>query len=471
MMNKLRSFFQNRDLRATVWYFGANLFLKAFAFLTIPIFTRLLSTEDYGYVNNYSAWVSIFTVFIGLGMNAALNSIQKKGGEDFKQFQSAVLFLSFLGFLVISGVLFAARAVFQIDLSPKLFLLALLQAYAAFVISFISQEFMLQGKYKKYAAVNVLPSLIFLPLCVWTILTVFQDQRYLGRILPNALVLAAVGAGIFLYILLRGKKLVDWQVWKRALIYCTPIIFHSISLVVLNQVDRIMITNFYGYSESGIYSFTHNIGLVPQVVSASLESVWVAWFYRSMREKAPVERINTRTKLNLNIMGYLTILFIFVSPEMVKLITVPDYWPGIYYLAPLALAPFVIFMYTFPVNKEYFEGKTVTMAWASLAAALCNIALNYIFIPRFGGVAAAYTTLASYGLLFVIHILRSHRMDRTLFPFRMYGQAVAVVVIMTAVFYLLIDFPLARWGVMLVFAIGYGLFLLKKYRAQKEKGA
>ena len=62
------------------------------------------------------------------------------------------------------------------------------------------------------------------------------------------------------------------------------------------------------------------------------------------------------------------------------------------------------------VNIEQIKRKTVGMAFASMAAALTNYVLNLLLIPRFGYIAAAYTTLAGYLLLLGVHMMLVHRM-------------------------------------------------------------
>ena len=62
------------------------------------------------------------------------------------------------------------------------------------------------------------------------------------------------------------------------------------------------------------------------------------------------------------------------------------------------------------VNIEQYEKKTKGMAVATCIAALIDIVLNYLLIPRYGYWVAAYTTMISYIVLFLIHFILVHRM-------------------------------------------------------------
>ena len=55
---------EKKILKAGTLYFIGNIFDKAVAFITVPIFTRMLSTSDYGVTTTYLSWVSILTVII-----------------------------------------------------------------------------------------------------------------------------------------------------------------------------------------------------------------------------------------------------------------------------------------------------------------------------------------------------------------------------------------------------------------------
>ena len=74
-----------------------------------------------------------------------------------------------------------------------------------------------------------------------------------------------------------------------------------------------------------------------------------------------------------------------------------------YCLVPIATSVFFFFIYTLIVDVEIYYGKNHYVAIASVCAAFLNLFLNYIFIPRFGFLAAGYTTLVSYIFTMVLH--------------------------------------------------------------------
>lgn len=61
-------------VKAGLWYTIGNIALKGCAFLTLPVFTRLLSTSDFGVYNAYIAYEQIFTAILGVGFYGTIKT-------------------------------------------------------------------------------------------------------------------------------------------------------------------------------------------------------------------------------------------------------------------------------------------------------------------------------------------------------------------------------------------------------------
>ena len=99
------------------------------------------------------------------------------------------------------------------------------------------------------------------------------------------------------------------------------------------------------------------------------------------------------------------------APEIIKILAPPQYHEGIFIFPPVMAGVFFIALYNVFGNIEFYYQKTFMIMVASVVAAITNVVLNYIFIPRYGYIAAAYTTLASYILLSVMHYFNLLRMQ------------------------------------------------------------
>ena len=74
-------------------------------------------------------------------------------------------------------------------------------------------------------------------------------------------------------------------------------------------------------------------------------------------------------------------------------------------MPPVILAMVFQFFYAFYFDTEYFYGETYVISIGTGIAAMVNIALNFVFIPRYGYIAAAYTTMIGYLIMLIYHFL------------------------------------------------------------------
>ncbi len=461
-MNKFSTVLKKFNSASMLSYFLAALFSKAVAFLTIPIFTRMLTTAEYGVVNTYTSAVAIASFVVGLSLQNAINGIIKDEKFDYKQYQSAVMTLSLLFFIVMAVFAYGFKLLFLKDISDVVFIAGIIQSYATFVIAFISIEWRLHNRYIGYTLLNVLPSFLAIIVSIWAI-SQLNSEKYLGRIVPTMLIQTIAALGCMIYIWCRGKKFFSMAMWKTALAYCLPLIMHTISLLILEQSDRIMVASISGLSEAGIYGFTHSFALAIQVVFVALDNVWASTFVTSMKNKLSTEDINKKAKSFTEIYTLFVIGFIFVSPELVKLMADKDYWSGIVYIPLFVLASYVNLLYTFPVNNEYYESQTKSMAKVSLIAAVINIVLNIVVIPFGGGAGAAFTTLLTYVFLFFVHWRNSKKLNKDLFPLVLFKNTSLLVLAAVAIYYLLFNLWIARWILIAIFTVVYVWKLYKKY--------
>lgn len=454
--NKTNASFNKKtsvEWRATLWYTAANLFTKAFGFLTIPLYTNLLTTGEYGYLNTYNAWISILSVIVGLSLNNAVISIQKERKEIIGVYQSSVLGLSFLSFLGISSMILLGSRWLAGKISDIL-ILALIQSYAVFVMNFLLQEMVLSNRYVRYSLLSILSAVIPILITCAILPYLFADRRYMNVILPKVIIAVFIMAMGMIMIFGRGKVFYHKEYWKQSLSYCVPIIFHTLALSIMLQSDRIMLSYFRGYEEAGVYSFIYNVTLVIGVVVAALENTWKTWFFQKGSTTCQAENdqflkdINQRAKVYL-VCGETGILaFVYLSPELIRLLANEAYWGYAYLTAPIAFSYILSLFYDFLVYYEYREHATKRIASASLVAAGLNIGFNGIGIPLWGAMGAALATIFARLIQFLLHLKTVQRMEKAVLPFRLYLPFFMRSIIMTAAFLIFYSVPLVRLGIL-----------------------
>jgi len=435
----IKSMVNNKVVKAGSWYTLTEFFLKGITFITIPIFTRLLTPSDYGIASLYTTWVGIFAIIIGLNLNVSIT----KGKFDFKDnydtFVSSIMFLSLLILLgyIIAFLLFGDMIKNLTGLSTGLFYFMIFQAYFTFVRNSIIAKFRVEYKYKLVSIISIAINILGVLLSIYLILFIFDERPFLGKVLGSGFLVIAQGIIFLVYIIIPGRgKLWNYSYWKYALVLSIPLILHSLSGIVNSQFDRIIINRYLGESATGLYSFAYNVGMILTVLTHALDQAWSPWVYEMM-EKRNFRKIRSRGKIYRNVFSIAYAGLLFFSPEIVKVLADARYWESLNIVPYIFAGYYFSYLYTLEVKTEFFYGKTSLISVGTLLSAIINVVLNIIFVPIYGYIAAAITTTISYLFLFIFHYLITNRViKQSVYGLKFYLISIAHMFVIT-IFYIL----------------------------------
>lgn len=421
-----------------------NLFNKGIAFLTVPIFTRILSTSDYGIINTYNSWIAIITMIIGFALHMSIRTAYIDYRERIDDFLAATVSFVLYSGLAISLFILTCAYLCRVNLSLSLIVLCLLQGLSSALIEDYSMYLMMHYRYKFRTALMILPNLISVTLSIIIIKFIISENAYMGRIVPTAMVMVFFGCIVCFQVYKRSKMFFNKEYIKYGLSISMPLILHGIALNILSQSDRTMITLLADSSQTGIYSLIHNFGLIATVITTSLEGIWVPWFMGKLKDRK-ISEINNAARNYVELMTTAMISVILVGPEVVKILAPEKYWDGIVIVPCIVLANYFIFVYTLYVNVEHYYKRTKYISFNTLIAACTNVLLNFLLIPIWGYKGAALTTVVSYILAFVLHSSYSKKLEDALYPMKFFVRPLFKILSCTIIFYFLIDRALFRW--------------------------
>lgn len=437
---KISSIIRNGSL-----YILGNIFNKAVAFVTVPIFTRLLTTEEYGVVNTYTSWVALMAVIVGLSMGSSIRNAYVDLNKELGNYISSIFTLAGLNFAIIC-ILYTCIARY-INLPKSLVWFCLIESFFNFVINSVVVRYVIEEKAFKRTALLILPNLTGAVLSI-LLIHMMKKDRYYGRIIAACIMTTVFGLAIMLYYMLRYKTFFNKRFWKYALSISIPLVLHGISCNILGTSDRSVITYYCGTAETGIYSLIYNLSMVSGVLTASAESVWIPRFIRGMAKK-DYKMVNRETLCYVYIVLFGFCGILTIAPELVLVLGGEKYFSGMKMIFPIVASSFVMFLYGIYVNVEFFYKKTSMIAVTTFVAAGLNLVLNFIFVPTFGAIAAAYTTLASYMASFVLHSLNAKRIDKKVMPYDCLLLPVLIVLLSGIITNLTVDMMVLRWGIMI----------------------
>lgn len=392
-------------IKSGSFYMLSNILISSTSLITAPIFTRLLSTADYGVASNFAAWLNIGLVIIGLGLPYSIGNAKVDFPNELNKYLASIQTLgTVMGLTVLMVVLQFKEQVskfMEIDKSLVLIIFIYMLVYPSVIYAQERYKYTLQ--YKQNILISILNTFGSILFCLLLIIYVYDKERYTGRII--GLILPMFLMGIFFYI----KTLKDgWaknirKYWIFALKIGVPMIPHSLAMVVLTQLDRIMITRICGNSDAGLYSFGFSYAILLALFSNAVLQAFQPWLYIKYKEN---DFINIKESNNIIAvaMCVITFLLIAIAPEALKVLGSKNFWAAKWVVFPVAIGSLFQFIYNTYTSIELYHKKTLVIALGTILAALLNYFLNFTFIPIFGYIAAAYATGISYLALAFFHL-------------------------------------------------------------------
>lgn len=449
--------------KASLFYLIGTLFNKGIGFITVPIFTRILTVEDYGIVTTYNSWVSILMVFMSLAlyMSVRLSFIDYK--EKTNDFLSTILLFTMIYGSIISLIVYAVALIVPMEMSSIVVLLCMLQSLGSALIEDISQFLMMKYRYRFRTMIMVLPNLISTIVAIYIIKYIISTGLYLGRIVPTSLITFLIGLGLSIFFLLKGKIALNKEYLSFGLKVSLPLVLHGIALNILSQSDRTMITMIRNITETGIYGLIYNFSMIATVITTAFEGIWVPFFIRKMNDKRYAD-IDAMVTKYIELMTIAMIGMTLMGTEVVKLLATEPYWEGITIIPPIVLSNYLIFIYSLYVNVEHYYKKTIFISINTIIAAFSNIIMNYFFITWWGYVGAAYSTLISYGISLVLHYIYARRLNNKIISLKKIALPTVVLVGIVIIFYMFMNWWIIRWcvafGSVVVLALKEKKFLM-----------
>ena len=420
-----------------------------------------MTKPQFGVFNNYISWQSIAMVVVPLNLEASLISARYDYEDDFDSYVLSMVALSACSAIVWSSLFLTFNSFFSDFFNmPKHYIYALcIYSFFCPIINIFQIRERFSFKYKSSVLVAVVLALLTSSLAVYFVY-IFTDKAF-GRIVGTVLPTLIIACVLFPVLVKRGKHVMI-DTWKYSLRICLPYIPHLLSLTLLSSMDRTMITRICGESENALYSLAYNCGSIITILLTSMNNAYAPWLGNKIHEDSRQEVLSFSKKYIL-LFSLFTVMVLLVTPEVLFVMGGNAYLEAKYVMPPVTIGCFCQFIYTMFVNVEQFKKKTVGMAFASASAALLNYILNLLLLPRYGYLAAAYTTLISYLWLLIIHMILVKRIKCDyLYDYRFILITVLVMIVLMLITVFLYGHNYIRLATVLGFGLFMIVFLLKK---------
>ncbi len=392
IINRLKSVASNELI-----YIVSDILVKAIAFISMPFFLSIMTTEDFGLFNLYTTYVSILVVFYGLNISTAIVRyyVEKEYGD--KYLATAIwniMINSLVCSVLIAGALkYTDFFVIKTEIVVVLIITTTFNCLGDVGRAVIRAE----KRAKLYGASSILNSLISTGIGLFLVYSM-QSNLAFWRLVSVCLGSVVIGSLLTIRIFVKDGMKWNFETTKYLLAYSIPLIPFTLSSIILAQVNKFFLADI-SLSEVGIYSFASNLAMIIFIITSALNNALQPNLFEALRDNTDYKM---QLKRNVGIFYFFYIGFIFGSDILVWIFGNSDYTAATMVIPLLVLGYGYFFLYSLYVSFMYYFKKNSKVSFFSIISAVVAVFLNFILIQPFGYMGAALATVLSYFTLFAL---------------------------------------------------------------------
>jgi len=402
MISEIKKFLKHSFIYGT----GA-LLSKIVGFLLIPLYTRYLTTSDYGVLELLDLTSTIVSIFISMRIGSAVIRFyyDSTGELEQKKVVSTAYMATFASALlvVLFSQIFSIRLsclIFDTNVYDKYFKLVFM-ATALSLISSVPEAYLMARKQSIfYTIISLMTLSSYLILNIYFI--VFLKMGILGILYSSVITKIFNSSVLSFYCITKNSLFFSFTKFKSMLKFSLPLIPANVGTFILNYADRFILQKLATTAEVGIYALGYKFGyILPTLVMGPINMIWVPQMFElaSKSDKKTIEKMFTYIMLILIFCGLSLIL---LTKDAIRIMATPPFYPA------YKVVSFVVLGYIFRGMASFFwdgimvSKKTIYIGISVFVSALSNILLNILLIPQFKGMGAAYATAISFFIMFCL---------------------------------------------------------------------
>lgn len=422
-------------------YMLGNVLRRSFSLITMPVFTRYLSTSGYGVLSIVGTVQQMLAVFYDMGLGQASTRFYYdcRDERERQTLFGTLLIFSLAATLMLTLLLLATGEWMwgfvskDVPFSP----------YIMLTIGTVFLENITVLPYVLFRVQNQVPRFFRLSL-TQTVLTVLCSVLFvvwlglgpLGPILAT-FIITAIFFGVYSYSLRGQVRLVfRWPLTGQALAFGLPEVPLRWGNWALKVADRLILQHLTSLSVVAIYSVGYSVSKMPfDLVVKGIDWAIVPFFFATAttesegRSKAVFARVATYNVAVVAGLGLGTVLF---GHELIDILASAKYAEAALVIPVIVAASFLEALSYIPIKGIYLKGKTGYLLPLFTVPAGLNIALNFVLIPRFGMMGAAWATLVGYAVMTILTLAISQKVYYIPYEYRRIAKVICAACIVAA---------------------------------------
>lgn len=426
-----------------------NFVSSGLAILLVPLYTRVLTREDYGSFDLFFAFLAIVKLTIALEVSQGLARYyaQEKSPDQQVKLAStafwftAAVYAAFAGLCAVNASHLAEAVMGRPGLKTT-FLIGLVYLWFNGVFYLIQNQFRWELRSKAFACVSLLMTLVTVVSCVTL---AYGCSLGLDGLLLGMSIGSAVGVVVGFWMLRNTFRLVfDTNLLRMMLLFSIPFVPSGLAVWATAWIDRVMISHYLTIGDVGLYGIGSRVaGIAGIAISGVVASVTPLVFRHYDAPEAPSQI--ARIFRFFMVVVILNFLFLTLfARDILKLLTTPGFYAGEVVVIYLVPANILALLYVFTPGIS-IRNKTHLIVWINLMGGALSILLNFFLIPALGIVGAALANLLGRIAVFACYALISQRLYPIPFDWGRIGCVTCLAVAFAAIVPTISEVDWVRW--------------------------
>jgi O-antigen/teichoic acid export membrane protein len=384
-----------RPGRSIISYAAGGLSAGVVGFLSLPVFTRIFTPEDFGVIGLFAAGVALLAPALMIGGHVFVLYDSRRAARPSGAQEAAIL----LSVFSVAVVLVVGASLWLGGVVPRSVAwvagLALLTAWFNALILLRRQTFQADGRPHAFFWLSATPPVLAFLL---TLVLAASVHGWLSRLLA-LLTAAAVAAAWSVMSLRREKRLnfkLGWQRLGEVLRFGAPLVFSTVSIWIVAFADRYIVAERVSLAEAGIYTVAYSLALGVSSLHEGVSRYFVSRLPGLVKSDGG-RMAAARFAYRYAAVALLSIpVFIPLGLVGIKLLATKSFAAGSSLLFWLIPAQTFAGMVRIPAAYLLVESRTKTRAALGVAEAATNVGLTWVLVGVYGVVGAAVATLITY---------------------------------------------------------------------------
>jgi len=420
--NKLHLKPQIKQLtRQTLVYGAGNVLTRFVTFLLLPLFTNILTPQEYGLITLVYVFLGFMNIIYHYGLDAAFmrHYSEAEGNQQKRRIFSTALWLVLGTSGLLSLLVFGLAKPLSIVLlghSQYYFLFTLAAGILCFdALAHIPFAFLrMKEKAGIFVSIKLLNVLITLGLNIY--LVAFLKRGIVGIFTSAFLASVITALAVFITTFTFLKPTFSSSLARSLLKFGLPFVPAGLASITMEMIDRYILAILKDTATVGIYSAGYKLGIFMLLLTTAFQYAWQPFFLKMGKTDESRSVFSKIFSYYCKISLFVWIILSAFIHGIIRLRVLGYSLIGSSYYEAESIVPIILLAYVFQgvylnfLPGIYFEKKTTYIPIITAVGALVNIGLNLILIPIHGIMGAAIATLAGYATMSVLTFYISRRL-------------------------------------------------------------